>query len=169
MHVFVRFLILCAVTLASGFTAHTASYDPELEWKTLRTEHFNITFHQGEEALAEALATTAERVHILLTEDMKHQPNRATEVVLVDHTDVANGYAQTLPVNTIVIFVTAPTESSSLGLYEDWLEAIFTHEYAHILHLDTVEGIPKWVRKFLGRIISVNQVSPWWIVEGLAT
>ena len=111
-------------------------------WKTLRTEHFNITFHEGEEALAEALASTAERVHILLTEDMDYTPNRATEVVLVDHTDVANGYAQTLPVNTIVIFVTAPTESSSLGLYEDWLEAIFTHEYAHILHLDTVEGIP---------------------------
>ena len=152
-----------------AFSLHAASYDPELEWHTLRTEHFNITFHQGEEELAEELASTAERVHVLLTEDMRHTPNRSTEVVLVDHTDVANGYAQTLPVNTIVIFVTAPTESSSLGLYEDWLEAIFTHEYAHILHLDTVEGIPKWLRKVMGRIISVNQISPWWIVEGLAT
>ena len=169
MPVLHRLLLVCWVAVLSARPAHAASYDPELVWKTLRTEHFNITFHEGEEALAEALASTAERVHILLTEDMDHNPNRATEVVLVDHTDVANGYAQTLPVNTIVIFVTAPTESSSLGLYEDWLEAIFTHEYAHILHLDTVEGIPKWVRKFLGRIVSVNQVSPWWIVEGLAT
>ena len=150
-------------------TAWAASVDPELEWKTLKTEHFNITYHQGEEQLAADLAHTAERVHSILTVDMKHAPDRSTEVVLIDHTDVANGYAQTLPVNTIVIFVTAPTEISSLGLYEDWLEAIFTHEYAHILHLDTVTGVPKILRKIMGRIISVNQISPWWIVEGFAT
>lgn len=150
-------------------SSHAASYDPDLNWSTLKTEHFNITFHTGEERLAQELASTAERVHEILTQDMLHSPDRATEVVLVDHTDVANGYAQVLPINTIVIFVTAPTEVSSLGLYEDWLEAIFTHEYAHILHLDTVGGLPKFLRKILGRIISVNGVSPWWIVEGFAT
>ena len=160
--------MLLTAFLALG-SAHAASYDPDLTWSTLKTEHFNITFHQGEEALALDLAKTAERVHDILSQDMLHSPDRATEVVLVDHTDVANGYAQVLPINTIVIFVTAPTESSSLGLYEDWLEAIFTHEYAHILHLDTVGGLPKFLRKILGRIISVNGVSPWWIVEGFAT
>ena len=161
------FFLLSVMTMLP--TAWAASVDPELEWKTLKTEHFNITYHQGEKQLATDLAQTAERVHSILTVDMKHAPDRPTEVVLMDHTDIANGYAQTLPVNTIVIFVTAPTEISSLGLYEDWLEAIFTHEYAHILHLDTVTGIPKLLRKIMGRIISVNQISPWWIVEGFAT
>jgi hypothetical protein len=164
-----RFTSALTVVFIGLGSANAASYDPDLNWSTLKTEHFNITFHDGEEDLAAELSSTAERVHEILTKDMKHTPDRPTEVVLVDHTDVANGYAQVLPVNTIVIFVTAPTESSSLGLYEDWLEAIFTHEYAHILHLDTVEGIPKFIRKILGRIISVNGVSPWWIVEGFAT
>ncbi|MFT5587831.1 MAG: hypothetical protein ACI9VR_005444, partial [Cognaticolwellia sp.] len=39
--------------------AHAAAYDPALEWRTLQTEHFEITFHQGEEQLANELGTSA--------------------------------------------------------------------------------------------------------------
>ncbi len=158
---------LLPLLLASAASA--ASYDPELDWRTLETEHFNITFHQGEEQLANELGSMAEDIHDRLAPAMGNDPRRPTEVVLVDHTDVANGYAMRLPVNTIVIFVTAPQESSGLGLYEDWLQMIMTHEYAHILHLDTVRGLPLLVRYTLGRIVSVNDLSPLWIVEGSAT
>jgi len=152
-----------------GGLARAASYDPDLTWRTLKTEHFNITFHQGEEQLANELAFTVEDIWNDLTSDMDNHPRRPTEIVLVDHTDVANGYAMTIPVNTIVIFVTAPQEASSLGYYSDWLDAITTHEFAHILHLDTVGGYVKALRYIFGRIISVNHLSPWWIVEGQAT
>jgi Tol biopolymer transport system component len=164
-----RMLVLALAAALSAAPVMAASYDPELTWRTLTTEHFNITFHQGEEQLANELADTAEALWAELTADLDNYPPRSTEIVLVDHTDVANGYAMTIPVNTIVIFVTAPQETSSLGLYEDWLDAITTHEYAHILHLDTVEGYPKALRYIFGRIISVNHVSPWWIIEGQAT
>ena len=157
-------MLLFAASLALG-----AAYQPELEWKTLETEHFNITFHQGEEQLANELALMAEDIHDRLSADMQNSPKRATEVVLVDHTDVANGYAMRLPVNTIVIFVTAPQEASGLATYEDWMKTIMTHEYAHILHLDTVRGPPLLLRYVLGRVVSVNDLSPWWIVEGSAT
>lgn len=164
--------VLAALALAVLLAAPpvlAASYDPDLTWRSLDTEHFRITFHQGEEQLANELAATAEEIWDELTAELKTYPKRPTEIVLVDHTDVANGYAMTIPVNTIVIFVTAPQESSSLGLYDDWLDAITTHEFAHILHLDTVEGYPKALRYVFGRIISVNHVSPWWIIEGQAT
>ncbi len=158
-----------AVALAASGSAKGASWDPDLTWRSLKTEHFTITFHEGEEQLAEELSETAERIWVVLTEDMQNAPRRPVEIVLVDHTDDANGYATTLPVNTIVIYVTAPTEDSTLGLYDDWLEAITTHELAHILHLDTVEGIPRLLRFAMGRIVSINHVSPWWLVEGQAT
>lgn len=166
--------LLCPLTfvaaLAAGAgTADAASYDPELEWRTLKTEHFNVTFHGGEEQLANEVGHTAEQIWAELTADMDWAPRRPTEVVLVDWTDIANGYAMTVPVNTVVIFVTNPQENSTLGLYEDWMDAILTHEYAHILHLDTVEGIPKVLRYGLGRLIAPNQLSPGWIVEGQAT
>jgi hypothetical protein len=160
--------MLPSLLLASA-VVEAASYDPELTWRTLSTEHFNITFHGGLEPIAEEMADIAEDVYAEMTVELAWEPRRKTEVVLVDNTDSANGYAMTLPVNTIVIFVTAPEAGSTLSLYEDWNHAILTHEYVHILHLDTIEGLPRLLRAVMGRIISINQVSPGWIVEGQAT
>lgn len=155
--------------LLASTVVEAASYDPELTWRTLSTEHFNITFHGGLEPIAEEMTGIVEDVYDEMTVELAWEPRRKTEVVLVDNTDSANGYAMTLPVNTIVIFVTAPEAGSTLSLYEDWNHGIFTHEYVHILHLDTIEGLPKLLRGVMGRIISINQVSPGWVVEGQAT
>ena len=148
--------------------ARAAAYDPDLTWETARTEHFNITFHDGEEQLAREMAALCEGVWDRVSAEIGTTLRRPVELVLVDNTDSANGYAMRLPVNTIVIYVTAPQEDSSLNLYQDWNEAILTHELTHILHLDTVEGLPRVLRLVLGRIISVNDISPGWLVEGLA-
>lgn len=150
-------------------TARAAAYDPALTWRSIETEHFRITFHGGLEQLAEESAVALEDAWDTLTAELQTAPKRRIEVVLVDRTDSANGYAQTVPVNTIVMYVTAPTEDSNLSLYEDWNETILTHELTHILHLDTVEGLPGAVRAVLGRVISVHRVSPGWVVEGFAT
>jgi Tol biopolymer transport system component len=162
-----------------------------MTWRTITTEHFNIHFHQGEEALAEELSTVAEDVYDTMTVEMQWAPGdkrarRASgeagaedaipwgspgriEVVLVDRTDYANGYASTLPYNMIVLFATAPTDSSTLNLYEHWMTALFTHELTHILHIDSNHGIVRATRGLIGRVASTNDLSPWWMTEGLAT
>jgi WD40-like Beta Propeller Repeat len=155
--------------LVAPATSQAAAYDPDLTWRTLQTEHFNITFHGGEEQLANEMAASAEAAYDTLTEELRTELDRRVEVVLVDITDSANGYAMTLPVNTIVIYVTAPEEDSTLSMYEDWSHAIMVHELTHILHIDMVEGAPLAVRAIFGRIISVNRMSPAWIIEGQAT
>jgi len=148
---------------------HAASFDPDLKWRTLKTEHFNITFHQGEAALAEEVAGIAEAVFAKMTQELGTIPKRPTELVLIDPTDSANGYATPIPVNTIVIFVTAPKENSVLSQYADWSDAILTHEFTHTLHLDTIEGLPKLLRAAIGRVVNIHRVSPGWTIEGLAT
>ena len=75
--------------LFSATIAHAASYDPELTWRTLQTEHFNITFHGGEEQLAQELADIVEQIHDEMTAELAWAPRRRTEVVLVDNTDSA--------------------------------------------------------------------------------
>ena len=150
-------------------TAQAASFDPDLKWRTLKTPHFNITFHQGEAALAEEVAGIAEAVFEKMTAELGTIPKRPTELVLIDPTDMANGYATSMPVNTIVIFVTAPNESSVLSQYADWNDAILTHEFTHTLHLDTIEGLPKLLRLALGRVVNIHRTSPGWTIEGLAT
>lgn len=158
-----------ALSPGPGGPARAASYDPDLTWRTLVTDHFRITFHGGEEQLAEEFAAAMELAWDEVSAELKTAPKRRVEMVLVDNTDSANGYAMTVPVNTIVIFVTAPTEGSTLSTYDHWPETIGTHELTHILHIDTVEGLPGFVRAVLGRVVSVNRVSPGWVVEGFAT
>lgn len=157
-------LLLLAVAPASG-----ASFDPDLTWRTITTEHFEIHFHQGEEQLADEFSVTLEQIWDEMLREVRWEPSHRTEVVLVDRTDSANGYAMHLPWNTIVIYVTAPQEDSSLSLYEDWNTAIGMHEFAHILHLDANHGIVRVARMVVGRVASTNQLSPWWMVEGFAT
>ena len=132
--------------------AQAAAYDPDLTWRSLETEHFRITFHGGEEQLAEEFAQAMETAWDEVTAELKTTVKRRIEMVLVDNTDSANGYAMTVPVNTIVIYVTAPTEASTLSRYDSWPETIGTHELTHILHIDTVEGLPGVVRAVLGRV-----------------
>jgi len=160
-------LLLLALTVS--LPAWGASYDPELRWQSLETEHFVITFPDGVEQLAREMAVDAEVAWDKLTVEIGHAPERKIEIVLVDWTDDANGYASIVPVNATVIFVTAPEGGSTLGLYRDWNEAIVTHELTHILHMDKVSGLPWVVRQVMGRIVSPHLMSPGWIVEGYAT
>jgi hypothetical protein len=159
--------LLASILLAPPAAA--ADYDPDLRWRTLATEHFRITFHDGEAQLADEMAIAAERAWTQMTAEIGTAPKEPVELVLVDWTDSANGYATVIPRNTIVIFVTAPNEDSTLGFYEDWNSAIVTHELTHVLHIDTVEGLPRVARFLMGSIISTHQLSPGWIVEGFAT
>jgi hypothetical protein len=169
LHLSSRVAAATVAALVVTSPAQAASTDPDLRWRTLTTEHFHIHFHQGIEPVADEFAGMVEEVYDRMTEEMAWEPRRRTEVVLIDRTDSANGYARTVPYNAITIFVTAPTEDSTLNLYEDWNEAIFTHELVHVLHMDTNHGIVRAARAVVGRVASTNDISPWWMIEGLAT
>lgn len=157
------------IWLLLGLVAQAASFDPRMTWRSIETEHFRITFHQGIETVADEFAQEVEAIYDTMTEEVRWRPRRRTEVVLVDRTDFANGYARTIPYNAIVIYVTAPQEDSNLELYDDWSTAIMTHELTHILHLDANHGIVRLTRALVGRIASTNDVSPGWMIEGFAT
>lgn len=155
--------------LLTASPARGATYDPELTWRTITTEHFDIHFHQGVEQVADELAQSVEGIYDTLTDELGWKPRGRTQVVLVDRTDTANGYASVVPYNQIVIYVTAPTADSTLNYYEDWTTSIFTHELTHVLHMDANHGIVRLARGVVGKVASTNELSPRWMVEGLAT
>ena len=166
-----RALVLAAslvVVVVATPSADAARWDPALRWNTLFTEHFAIHFHQGEAELAAELALVAEDVHELLTPYLKWEPFGRTQLAIVDPTDGANGYASTVPNNTIVLYAVQPTPDTSLDNYEHWMWAIFVHEYTHILQIDMVGGLPRAARMVLGRLITPNAVLPRWLTEGYA-
>ena len=148
-------------------------YPPSYRWQTITTPHFLIHYHQGLEETGARTAVLAEEIHAALTPLMGWEPKDRTHVILTDNIDASNGSATFFPNNRIEIFVSAPgaDPSSPLEFYDDWLELVLTHEYAHILHLDQAFDTTASIRRVFGRnpLTFPNAYSPLWLIEGFAT
>jgi len=162
------------IALALAWPAPTCAaslVDPALRFRTLPTEHFIIYFHQGEGPLAARLAMIAEETWTALQRQMAVTPPALTHVLLVDQTDMSNGFATPIPYNTVFVTAVWPAGSEFIGNTEDWLRFVFIHEYTHIVHLDRSEGWARVVRRVFGRTPYAfpNLFLPAWQIEGLAT
>ena len=169
---FARLTSACLLALAcAGAASAGARVDPALRFRTIATPHFVIYFHQGEEGLARRLAVVAEDTWRTLERPLGARPPARTRVMLVDQTDLANGWASPLPYDTISITATWPSGADFIGNTDDWLRVVFTHEFTHIVHLDRSEGWARLVRGVFGRVPLAfpNLFLPTWQIEGLAT
>ena len=87
-------LFLIFISLFSVSQAQLKWYNhPELDWKTLETEHFKIHFHQGTERSAREAAEVAEYVYEPITDLYDFKPDKKTEIVIKDVDDYSNGAA----------------------------------------------------------------------------
>jgi Tol biopolymer transport system component len=163
---------VACLTLIAGVRAAVAAtrYDPRLQFRVLRTPHFTIYWHQGEEVEAGRLAAIAEQVRTALEPELGTVPARV-HVILVDQSDLSNGWATPIPWDAIEITARPPSLDSSIGNTTDWLRLVFTHEYTHILHFDRSRGVMRGIRRVFGRVPLAfsNTFLPEWQVEGIAT
>ena len=164
----VLFGTLAAAAITALAPSSASAGDPDLDWWTISTKHFNIHYARGLEPVADRIGALAETIHDRISITLGYVPTTTTEIVLTDDTDSANGSATALPLNTIRLYVTAPDDLSPLGDYDDWYLELLTHEYTHILHTDNISGVPRIVNAVLGKTYSPNQAQPRWILEGLA-
>jgi hypothetical protein len=161
-------LSLVLVVLVLG-AAPARAGDPTQTWKTLESEHFVISYYEPNGDLARRVAVVAERAHRVLAPALRHVPDDKVIITLTDDTDGSNGWATVLPRRHIGLFATAPDALSVLSDHDDWLYGLVAHEYAHILHLDTMSGLPILYNAIFGRRWAPNNVQPRWFIEGLAT
>lgn len=165
----IRALLVATLLAATPLTARAATIiDPALRWHTLETPHFRINYPEGYEEIAQRAAHFAEEAHAKLVPVMKREPTMRTEVVLLDSQDTTNGFAFPYPNNQIQIYLTPPDQDMLWGKYDSWLKHLITHEYTHILHLETTDGISEWVNRLLGRALYPNLTVPNFMIEGLA-
>jgi hypothetical protein len=166
--------VLATVALVACFTGAVAQA-PDEEWRTLTTEHFRVTFPAHLEEVGRKAADRSERAYAELSSLFLRPPDGVIDVLVTDHTDVSNGFAQVTPSNRITVFARPPADALSLGHMDDWLELVITHELAHIVHLDYVRNpIGLLARSVFGRVslewpFFPELASPRWVSEGLAT
>ena len=145
-------------------------YDPRLRFRTISTPRFDIHFHQGEDAIAKRLAAVAEQVAAEMEPRLGRSRMRVN-VILVDQTDLSNGWATSVPYNLIEIVAAAPRADSIIGNTRDWLRLVFTHEYTHVLHLERSRGWFGAIGRPFGRaaFFYPNLFLPPMLIEGIAT
>jgi hypothetical protein len=165
---------LLGVWLAASAGAASAQA-PDEEWRTLETGHFRVTFPAHLETLGRRAADRAEVAYAELADALVEPPGRRIDLLVTDHTDLSNGYAQVTPSNRITVFARPPVDGPTLAPFDDWLELVITHELAHIVHLDyTRTPLGKIGRGIFGRAddgwpLFPGLAMPTWVIEGLAT
>ena len=144
------------------------AYDPDLRWWTLNTPHFQVHYHEGTYHLAVQAARDAEAALERITAVMQHIPDGPIQLVITDHTDTANASAQVIPYNTVHLLASPPGDLDQLGDYDDYVWIALVHELSHIVHMDTVSGLPAAVNWIFGRTAYPNGAQPGWFTEGVA-
>jgi hypothetical protein len=163
--------LAAALVVFGVATVAAGPVDPALRFRQLRTAHFTIYFHAGEESLAGRLASIVEEVRLEVGAAFQTAPPGMTHVILTDQSEVANGWATPIPRDTVFLYATAPSGAEFIGNTEDWLRLVFTHEFVHIVHLDRSGGWARVARGVFGRtpLVFPNLWLPQWQVEGIAT
>lgn len=136
----------CVHLLLIGLLAVPAAVfaynNPSLEWQTLKTEHFEVHYHQGAEWTAQMVAKVAEEAHGPLTDFYQYEPDPPVHFIIRDTHDYANGAAYFYD-NKVEIWATN-LEFGFRGT-TSWIRNVVTHEYAHIISIQSSIKFPQWL------------------------
>jgi Tol biopolymer transport system component len=134
--------VVLALVLVSPAEAGNRS---DLKWQTLTTKHFKVHFHQGTEETARRAAEIAEEIYPAITGLYEFQPKPPTHLIIKDVDDYANGSAYYYD-DKIEIWATA-LEFELRGTHT-WLRDVITHEFTHIVSLQSAARFPHWMPAF---------------------
>lgn len=120
---------------------------PTLDWYQIETEHFVVLFHLDEEdkgasRSAQVAARVAEEVYRPITDLYGYEPDSKVHIILKDYEDYSNGAAFFFD-NKIEIW--APALNSPLRGAHDWIRNVITHEFTHIVQVQSAMKLPRTV------------------------
>lgn len=168
-------LLLAGLLLALlARPAPGAAQAPDDDWLTLETEHLRVTYPRGAEDLARRAAARGEAAWVRLEALLLEAPDAPVDLLLTDHTDISNGFAQVTPGPRITVFLPPPVDDPGLGYFDEWLELVVTHEVVHVFHLDHAGPLGHLGRAVFGRVpgrwpLFPGFDLPRWAIEGMAT
>jgi hypothetical protein len=136
---------------SSGARAQDEFNHPELDWKTIETDHFRVHYHTGAERTAAVVAKIAEDVYAPVTSLYNHEPDQKVSFIIKDYDDISNGAAYFYN-NKIEIY--APSMDFDFRGTHNWLRNVVTHEFTHIVQIQTSmkfgRTIPAFYFQWLG-------------------
>lgn len=164
------FAALLALALAAPLRAQTTR--PWLEWRTLRTEHFDVHYPTELETWTRDVVSRLEGIRSVVAATVGSAPRRRVTVVIDNPAGEANGSAFSfLRTPYILLYPTPPEARSTLGHTRSFVEQLLVHEFVHIAHLTRPSRNP--FRRLMAVIdprgVGPLTESPRWVKEGYAT
>jgi hypothetical protein len=163
----IGFIALSTAAILLSARPATAG-DPDVAYKTIKTEHFDIHFEESLEYNAQLTASIAEELFADLTMLFQWKVKKKILVLITDTTDSANGSAASRGRPVIRMFANAPDLEGALSNYDHWIRALFLHELTHIIHLNIHGKTSDVINSVFGDIYLPNQMLPTFIIEGIA-
>lgn len=153
---FTYFIITLSLATSTSLQAQFVNdaNHPELIWKIMESEHFKIIYHQGLGNFANRVAEAAEEAFGPVTQLYDYLPKDKVRIILKDVDDSGYGVAYYYH-NTIEIWATSLNiDFEFRGTKTDWLRNVFTHEFTHLISLQTAKKtsnqIPGFYLQFFG-------------------
>ncbi|TVQ15842.1 MAG: hypothetical protein EA364_01105 [Balneolaceae bacterium] len=144
-------------------------FRPKLDWYELRSPHFRVIYHEGEDSAARTTAQLLESQYEIV-QSLVGGKVRRLPVVLNGYNDNANGFVTPLHfrIEMEVPSIRGKAMNPRTG---GWLENVVPHELVHALHISVVPtlGVGGLIRPFspdLSRM--VHMAAPFGLFEGIA-
>ena len=131
----------------------------EFNWYTIKTENFNVHYHEEIESIALSGANIAEQVLPILLEQVELESIPKIDIILTTEDEVMNGFA--IYFNSTFIWVDQNDAAVWLE-NQKWLEQVIAHELQHIVYFNKVKT---WLLEPYS--IGYGE-TPGWFVEGIA-
>jgi hypothetical protein len=126
-------IVLVAAAALLAFPRASRAYNnTSLKWRTIKTEHFEVHYHEGAEWTARQVAEVAEEVHKPLCDLYQFEPDLPVHFIIKDTDDYANGAAFFFD-NKVELWATN-LEFGYRGTTQ-WIRNVVTHEYGHIVSI----------------------------------
>ncbi len=137
--------------------------------QVIATPHFRVLHPPFLEPYARRVAAAAEKIRLGVLEIVGNDPG-LTYILVGDETDDFNGYALPGPYPFIRVYASFPAPSDIGAQWQDVLVALVGHEFTHVAHLSTKDGIRESLRGVFGAVPGLLEarVPPAWFVEGYA-
>ena len=163
--------VLCALLAAAQPVSAQDIVRSTADWRTLRTQWFEIHYPTDTEAWVKDLAPRLDAIRDAVAALVGYAPSGRTTVLVDDPYNVANGKAiPTLRSPVIHLWVTPPTATDQIANHRGWGEKLAAHEFGHIAHLSRPVRRSQWYWHLLPAQVSALAVSsPRWAAEGYAT
>lgn len=141
---FALLIILISVdTLkAQWFSAFNGRNHPEIEWVTVETEHFRITYpaHLDNIQLAEKAAAIAEASYDALSKNLNVTFDHKIKIFLSDEDEISNGFAVPFTKEYTNIWVNVNDYATIWTGDVKWLRKVIAHELTHIFQFQAIES-----------------------------